>query len=42
MDKLGMTGSTAQLVNGIMLLTSFFGCRLIYGTYSSARGQYDA
>jgi len=35
MDKLQMTGSTAQLVNGICLLTVFFGCRLIWGNYAS-------
>ena len=36
-----MTGSTAQLVNGIMLLFTFFGCRLVYGTYSSMRVFQD-
>ncbi|EFY84865.1 DUF887 domain protein [Metarhizium acridum CQMa 102] len=35
MDKLGMTGSKAQLYNGFLLLFSFFSCRLIYGTYQS-------
>ncbi|TWU73978.1 hypothetical protein ED733_005362 [Metarhizium rileyi] len=35
MDKLGMTGSRAQLYNGIILLFSFFSCRLVYGTYQS-------
>ncbi|KAM5356352.1 hypothetical protein ACJ41O_002998 [Fusarium nematophilum] len=35
MDKLGMTGSRAQLYNGLMLLLTFFSCRLVYGTYSS-------
>jgi len=34
-DKLDLTGSTLQLVNGICLLISFAGCRLIYGTYMS-------
>ncbi|KAM0754990.1 hypothetical protein T439DRAFT_377387 [Meredithblackwellia eburnea MCA 4105] len=31
MDKLGMTGSTLQLVNGGLLLGSFFGARICYG-----------
>lgn len=31
MDKTGRTGSTAQLVNGFFLLSSFLGVRLIYG-----------
>lgn len=31
-----MTGSRAQLYNGIALLGTFFSCRLIYGTYMSA------
>lgn len=30
-----MTGSRAQLYNGILLLSSFFTCRLVYGTYQS-------
>lgn len=30
-----MTGSRAQLYNGILLLFSFFSCRLIYGTFQS-------
>ncbi|KAF2436639.1 DUF887-domain-containing protein [Tothia fuscella] len=34
-DKLDLTGSTTQLINGIFLLSTFFSCRLIYGTYSS-------
>lgn len=36
-----MTGSTAQLVNGIALLTSFGGSRLLWGTYQSARMYQD-
>ncbi|KAF9869820.1 TLC domain-containing protein [Colletotrichum karsti] len=36
-DKLGMTGSRAQLYNGLMLLFSFFSARLVYGTYQSYR-----
>jgi hypothetical protein len=34
-DKLGMTGSNLQLYNGIALLVTFFGCRIVWGTYSS-------
>jgi hypothetical protein len=36
MDKLHRTGSRAQLVNGIVLLTTFAGCRLLWGVYQSA------
>jgi hypothetical protein len=36
MDKLGMTGARAQLVNGILLLVTFAGCRLVWGVYQSA------
>ncbi|KAG6880244.1 hypothetical protein C0992_001812 [Termitomyces sp. T32_za158] len=31
MDKTGRTGSTAQFVNGMFLLSAFFGVRLVYG-----------
>ena len=34
-DKLNMTGSKAQLYNGIILLVTFASCRLIYGTMQS-------
>ncbi|KAK4129856.1 DUF887-domain-containing protein [Trichocladium antarcticum] len=34
-DKLNMTGSRAQLYNGIALLATFFSCRLVWGTYQS-------
>lgn len=34
-DKLGLTGSIYQLINGFVLIATFFGCRLIWGTYSS-------
>jgi hypothetical protein len=34
-DKLNMTGTRAQLYNGIALLFTFFSCRLIWGTYQS-------
>jgi len=30
-----MTGSAMQLYNGILLITTFFSCRLVYGTYQS-------
>lgn len=33
LDKLNMTGSAAQVVNGVALLATFAGVRLIYGTY---------
>ncbi|KAM3582719.1 hypothetical protein VKS41_005359 [Umbelopsis sp. WA50703] len=31
MDKLGWTGSKIQLLNGIVLLCTFFGARIVYG-----------
>ncbi|KAG9231126.1 TLC domain-containing protein [Amylocarpus encephaloides] len=34
-DKLGMTGTKAQLYNGIALVSVFFSCRLVWGAYSS-------
>ena len=34
-DKVGMTGSTPQLVNGIVLMSTFAGSRLIWGSYNS-------
>jgi hypothetical protein len=40
-DKLDMTGSLPQLINGIMLLCTFFGCRLVWGTYQSLRVYQD-
>jgi len=36
-----MTGYRAQLYNGIMLLATFFCCRLVWGTYQSARVYQD-
>lgn len=36
-----MTGSKAQLYNGIMLLFTFFSCRLVWGTYQSVRVYQD-
>ncbi|KAK1757709.1 topoisomerase I damage affected protein 4 [Echria macrotheca] len=34
-DKLNMTGSRAQLYNGIALLFTFASCRLVWGSYQS-------
>ncbi|RPA98440.1 DUF887-domain-containing protein [Choiromyces venosus 120613-1] len=34
-DKTGMTGSLTQLINGFFLLTSFFCCRLVWGTWNA-------
>jgi hypothetical protein len=31
LDKTGRTGSTTQLVNGVFLLVTFLGVRLVYG-----------
>jgi hypothetical protein len=36
-----MTGSRAQLYNGIALLFTFFSCRLIWGTFQSACVYWD-
>lgn len=36
-DKLNKTGSTIQFVNGIVLLCTFFSCRIIWGSYQSVR-----
>ena len=33
LDKLGKTGSTLQYINGIILLSTFFGVRICYGWY---------
>ncbi|RDW88152.1 hypothetical protein BP6252_00184 [Coleophoma cylindrospora] len=40
-DKLDMTGSRAQLYNGLVLLAMFFSCRLVWGTYQSVRVYQD-
>lgn len=34
-DKLGLTGSIYQLINGIVLVIVFFGARLCFGTYQT-------
>jgi len=41
-DKLNLTGSKIQWYNGMLLLASFFGCRLVWGTYQSLRVYQDA
>ncbi|MCJ1398457.1 hypothetical protein MMC11_001657 [Xylographa trunciseda] len=40
-DKLHLTGSRIQLYNGLVLLATFFGCRLVWGTYQSIRVYQD-
>ncbi|KAK5088742.1 hypothetical protein LTR05_002963 [Lithohypha guttulata] len=40
-DKLNMTGSKLQWYNGMVLLFTFFSCRLVWGTYQSIRVYYD-
>ncbi|RUS25770.1 DUF887-domain-containing protein [Jimgerdemannia flammicorona] len=41
MDKLGMTGSIAQLINGFFLLSTFFFARLVFGFYMSFQTYLD-
>ena len=41
LDKCNMTGGKAQLVNGIALLVTFFGWRLVWGTYQSVKVYQD-
>lgn len=41
MNKLDLTGSTAQLVNGIALIATFAATRLLWGTYQSVRMYQD-
>ncbi|OJJ47581.1 hypothetical protein ASPZODRAFT_63333 [Penicilliopsis zonata CBS 506.65] len=40
-DKVNMTGSKAQWYNGMLLLFTFFSCRLVWGTWQSACVYYD-
>ncbi|KAI9840436.1 MAG: hypothetical protein M1838_004062 [Thelocarpon superellum] len=40
-DKTNMTGTRAQLINGLLLLVTFFSCRLVWGTYQSVRVYQD-
>lgn len=35
MDKLGLTGTIYQLINGVVLLAVFFGARIVFGLYMS-------
>ncbi|GAA5840715.1 hypothetical protein JCM11251_004189 [Rhodosporidiobolus azoricus] len=36
-DKLKMTGSLAQMINGLCLVTTYISARLLWGTYNSYR-----
>ena len=40
-DKLNLTGSKIQWYNGMILLASFFLCRLVWGTYQSVHVYQD-
>ena len=40
-DKLNLTGTKLQFYNGIILLLTFFSCRLVWGSYQSLRVFYD-
>ena len=42
LDKTGRTGSTFQLVNGILLLCTFFGVRIVYGWYTVRLRPFSA
>ena len=41
LDKCNMTGGKAQLINGIALLVTFSGSRLVWGTYQSLKLYQD-
>lgn len=41
MDKLGMTGSRAQWINGVALIATFGASRLLWGTYQAFRLYQD-
>ena len=41
LDKCNMTGGKAQLINGIALLVTFSGSRLVWGTYQSVKVYQD-
>ncbi|PWY76303.1 DUF887-domain-containing protein [Aspergillus heteromorphus CBS 117.55] len=41
LDKVNMTGSKFQWYNGMLLLSSFFCCRLLWGTYQSLAVYQD-
>ena len=34
-DKLDLTGSTLQAINGVFLVGTFFGCRIVWGIWNS-------
>ena len=40
-DKLNLTGSSIQWYNGMILLATFFSCRLVWGTYQSVHVYQD-
>jgi hypothetical protein len=40
-DKVDLTGSSIQAINGALLTGTFFGCRLIWGNISSVLVFYD-
>ena len=40
-DKLDLTGSIYQAVNGALLTSTFFGCRLVWGNINSFYVLYD-
>ncbi|KAF8958822.1 hypothetical protein BGZ46_001888 [Entomortierella lignicola] len=42
MDKLGMTGTIYQLINGVILLSLFLGVRIIFGIYMSYQTYQSA
>ncbi|KIW19175.1 hypothetical protein PV08_03468 [Exophiala spinifera] len=41
LDKLGKAGGRYQLWNGICLIITFFGCRLVWGTYQTINLMAD-
>jgi hypothetical protein len=41
LDKCNMTGSTIQLVNGLVLVFSFVSARLVWGSYNIVRMAWD-
>jgi len=40
-DKVHMTGTKAQLYNGLVLIGTFFACRLVWGSYQSFNAMSD-
>ncbi|KAI8335525.1 TLC domain-containing protein [Chlamydoabsidia padenii] len=41
MDKIGWTGTRAQLINGIFLILAFFGARVVFGIYMTIQMWTD-